>query len=279
MLRERRFETKTAETLSGGRSGPEPADREPGPEELAAVADMATRVREAVARLPAGQRSAVIAFYLAGLSYRETADALGIAVTAAKTRLHKARSVLRRELRSLWEEEIAMSNDELIRVQVADVRPGHDAQGPSPFVALLEEVDGDRRLPIWIGGQEASSLVLSLEAIALPRPLVYQFMHTALQATGARLVEVRIERLVEGTYYAVAVFEGSLGRVEIDARPSDALNVALLADAPVWVRRQAWEAGRHKHEETLARLDELFPCRGREIMRPDTPPEQAKPAP
>ena len=99
-------------------------------------------------------------------------------------------------------------------------------------------------------------------------------MHDALQATGARLVEVHIERLVEGTYHAVAVFEASSGTVEIDA-----LNIALLADVPAWVRRQAWEAGRHKHEETLGRLDELFPCRGPEIMRLDTPPGQATPAP
>ncbi len=171
-----------------------------------------------------------------------------------------------------------MSVDELIQVQVADVRSGHDEQEPSPFVVLLEEVDGDHRLPIWIGGQEAFSLVLSLEGVDLPRPLVYQFMHNALQATGARLVEVRIERLVEGTYYAVAVFEASSGTVEIDARPSDALNIALLADVPVWIRRQAWEAGHHKHEETLGRLDQLFPCRGREIMRLDAPPEQSTPA-
>lgn len=168
MLRQRRFEMWTAETLSGGRSGPELADSEPGPEELAEVADVARRVREAVAALPAGQRSAVITFYLAGLSYRETAASLGVALPAAKSRLHKARSGLRHELRSLWEEAFAMSDDELIAVRVADVRSGHNEQKPSPFIVLLEEVDGDRRLPIWIGEHEAFALVLSLEVIDLP---------------------------------------------------------------------------------------------------------------
>ncbi len=159
-----------------------------------------------------------------------------------------------------------MDGAELIEMRVADVRAGDPGAGKGGFIVVLEEIDGDRRLPIWIGPQEASALVFSLEKIELPRPLVYHFLRGAVEASGGRLTEVRIERLVEKTFYAVAVFDGPRGTIEVDARPSDALNLALLVDAPVRVRREVWEAGREKSEETLARLEEDFPLRGRDVV-------------
>jgi bifunctional DNase/RNase len=69
----------------------------------------------------------------------------------------------------------------------------------------------------------------------MPRPLTYQLAANLLTAAGSRLTEVRITRLVAGVFYAVVVLEAPGGVVEVDARPSDALNLAVLSGAPVRV--------------------------------------------
>lgn len=251
-------------TLSGGRSVPE-ASRDPGPEEMGCAADTAARVRRAIVELPAGQRSAVVGFYLSGLTHHETADALGISVPAVKTRLHKARASLRRRLQSL---EDQMSNgDEAVEMRIADVRRGaHDAK-PAAHLVLLQEVGGDRQLPIWIGPQEAISMAGLLEKLELSRPMAPQFLFNALRAVGARIIEVRIDRLAEKTFYAVAVIESPAGTVEVDARPSDALNAALLAEARVTVRPEVLKAADGDSGKTLADLTVAFPEAAPDIVR------------
>jgi bifunctional DNase/RNase len=65
--------------------------------------------------------------------------------------------------------------------------------------------------------------------------MAYQFMSALLEAAGGRLAEARVTRLDDGTFYAVAVVDGPGGRRELDARPSDALNLALVTGAPILV--------------------------------------------
>lgn len=267
-LRRRSAESLSALESSGGWSAAGGASVEPGPEELAESADVAARVRTEVLRLPVGQRSAVVGFYLSGLTYRETAAALGIGVPAVKTRLHKARAALRDNLRTLWEEQ-TMTTTDVVEMRIADVRRGaHDAE-PAAHLVLLEEVDGDRRLPIWIGPHEGLIMARLVEKLELPRPLGPQFMFNALRAVGARVAEVRIDRLAERTFYAVAVIEGPDGTVEVDARPSDALNAALLADARVTVRSDLLGAAEEDSAPTLATLAEKFPESARDIVAPE----------
>ena len=273
-LRRRSTDSLAVLELTGGWSASGVASLEPGPEELAESADIAARVRTEVMRLPAGQRSAVIGFYLSGFTYRETADALGIGVSAVKARLHKARAALRDNLESLWEEQ-AMATTDAVEMRIADVRRGtHDAQ-PASYLVLLEEIDGDRRLPIWIGPQEGLAMALLLEKLELPRPLGPQFMFNALRAIGARVSEVRIDRLAERTFYAVAVIEGPDGTVEVDARPSDALNAALLADARVTARLELLAAAEEESAPTLAALAEKFPESARDIVGREVAAESA----
>ncbi len=267
----RRWLTRSAreawswEAVYGGRVAADLPDDGPGPEELAEAADVAARVRYAVAELRPARRAAVVAFYLSGLTYRETASELGISVVATKGRLHKARDDLRPQLASFWEEYF-MSAPDLIEVRVADVRRARDGGDRANHIVLLEETDGDRRLPIFIGRQEAWAILFALEDLQLPRPLVYDFMLKSLEAVGARLVEVRVERLVERTYYSVAIYEGKGESREVDARPSDALNLALRTGVSIRIRREAWEAGHGENERILATLDEVFPHRRRDVL-------------
>lgn len=263
-------ESYAAMDLTGGSARPF-ASLEAGPEDLAEVADIAERVRSAVSELPAGQRGAVVGFYLDGLTYQETADALGIGVPAVKTRLHKGRASLRTRLRTLWEDVIMETESDAVEMRIVEVRSGaYDREAATAAsrggnIVLLEEVGGDRQLPIWIGGQEAMSLARLLQNLENPRPMAPQFMFNALRAVGARVVEVRIDRLASNTFYAVAVIEGPSGTAEVDARPSDALNAALLADARVTARPDVLAAAAPEARQTMATLAERYPFTARDI--------------
>jgi bifunctional DNase/RNase len=90
-------------------------------------------------------------------------------------------------------------------------------------------------LLIWIGPFEGTALAMSLQGAELPRPGSFQFTAALLAAAGGALQEVRVTRLVEGTFYAEAVVDGAAGRGGVDARPSDALTLALLTGAPIRV--------------------------------------------
>ena len=222
--------------LTGGRAGPDPVPE--GPAEVAEAAEAARRVRRAVGRLPAGQRAAVVLFYLVGMAHREVAAALGIGVGAVKTRLHKGRAALREELAAWWKEDdmVATTTTGPVTMRVTEVRrqPG-EGERPEKTAILLTEEAGGRRLCIWVGAFEGLQVAFALEGTELPRPMAYQFMTSLLEATGGRLAEARVTRLDDGTFYGVAVVEGPAGTREIDARPSDILNLALLTGAPVRV--------------------------------------------
>jgi uncharacterized protein len=172
-----------------------------------------------------------------GMAHREVAAALGIGVGAVKTRLHKGRAALREELAGWWkEDDMAVTTTGPVTMKVTEVRrqPG-EGERPEKTAILLTEEAGERRLSIWVGGFEALQVAFALEGTELARPMAYQFMTSLLEATGGRLAEVRVTRLDDGTFYGVAVVDGPAGTREIDARPSDLLNLALLTGAPIRV--------------------------------------------
>jgi RNA polymerase sigma factor (sigma-70 family) len=207
------------------------------PGDVAAALDSAAaaaRIRRAIAALPDGQREAVALFYLAGLTHVEAAEHLGVPPTAVKTRLHKARATLRRRLDPLWREQFAMTH--LVTMHVADVR-----RAGARHVVLLAEDGGDRRLPIWVGPPEASAIAGLLEGVELPRPGVHDFAAALLAATGATVREVRVSRLADAIFFADVVLADGTG---VDARPSDAIALALTAGAPIRVAADVLERTR-----------------------------------
>jgi RNA polymerase sigma factor (sigma-70 family) len=218
---------------------------EPGPAEAAEAADLASRVRGAVAALPGGQQSAVHLFYLQGLSHREVADELGISVGAVKSRLHQARAALAPRLAQIIDNPITDNPEgpvmaaaadlrEWIDVSVTEVRRAGGADiSQNNYIMMLKERDGERRLPIWIGPAEATALALALESAEFPRPFTYKLTTSLLEAAGSRLTEVRITRLTNSVFYAAVIVQGPDGPQEVDSRPSDAVNLALAAAAPI----------------------------------------------
>jgi len=213
-----------------------------GPEEQAEKAEGARRVREAVAGLADGQREAVLAFYWRGLTHAEAAVELGVTPGAVKARLHQARSALKPRLASYIEankETRAMTStpkSTWVEMDIVEVRRSDE---PDTLIRshaiVLHERSGERRLPIYVGPAEAIALSCSLETAEMPRPMTYQLAVNLVAATGSRLKDVRISRLAESTFYAVIDLDGPAGGTEVDARPSDALNLAVISAVPVLV--------------------------------------------
>ena len=115
--------------------------------------------------------------------------------------------------------------------------------GRDQHVVLLQEPQGGRRLPIWIGQDTAIEIALRLLGHGpLARPLGSDLSARLVHALGGNLREVRIDRLTEGTYYATVVVDGPQGTAEVDARPSDALALALVVGAPIRADRAVVEA-------------------------------------
>jgi hypothetical protein len=123
-----------------------------------------------------------------------------------------------------------------VEMRVAKVVGLHAAEDELFQCVVLDELSGDRHLPISIGQPEAFNLAARLGGIQWPRPMAYQFAAALVQALGGRVRQVRIDRLVEEEVYGATVeVEGPDGTRSVDARPSDVLNLAVLVDAPIFV--------------------------------------------
>jgi uncharacterized protein len=100
---------------------------------------------------------------------------------------------------------------------------------------VLDEASGDRHLAIEIGQPEAFSLAARLGGITWPRPMTYQFVAALVHALGGRVRQVRIDQVGEEAYVATVEVDGPPGVQAVDARPSDALNLAVLVQAPIFL--------------------------------------------
>lgn len=110
------------------------------------------------------------------------------------------------------------------------------------YAILLKEIDGNRRLPIIIGQFEAQAIALEMEGIKPPRPLTHDLLKSVIDNLGGTVVEIIINELRENTFYAKIVLDVSGLTNEIDARPSDAMALAVRSDAPIYVTESVMQA-------------------------------------
>lgn len=103
-----------------------------------------------------------------------------------------------------------------------------------PILVLRDEV-GERTLPIWIGMFEAHAVALQLENSGSPRPMTHDLLRHTIEALGGTVTEVHITDVRDGTFYALIHLTANGDQVAVDARPSDALALALRTRAPVYV--------------------------------------------
>jgi RNA polymerase sigma factor (sigma-70 family) len=225
---------RTAADLPGGLAAPEDD-----------VVEALDSLRTALAVLPEAERTVVVMHYVEGLSCEEIGARIGRSPGAVRVRLHRARLRLRDRLIHR-KERGGMVEVELEDVVVRVLEPAKGEELPRLAnerlrVVLLKEVGGERRLPIWIGAFEGDALALHLGGESLPRPMTADLMARLLEAADARVERVRIASLREKTFYATIAVAGQ----EVDARPSDALNLAARVGVPIFVDDAVMdEAGR-----------------------------------
>lgn len=129
---------------------------------------------------------------------------------------------------------------------------------PTNYIVVLRSEEGQEVLPIWIGKSEANAISLSLESVTLPRPLTHDLMKNALEAVGAKVISVVVTDLRENTYYAKIHLLYHDAEITIDARPSDAIALALRTESPIFVAPEVLQ--RQRADEDIARwLENLRP--------------------
>ena len=123
----------------------------------------------------------------------------------------------------------------MVQVRVAGVALDASRQ----HVILLKPVDeipgAGKVLPIWIGEQEATSILVAVEGAPTPRPLAHDLMKTLLESMGGAVDRVEVTRIEEGTFYAEVTVTTALGARVVDARPSDAVALASRTGSSIWV--------------------------------------------
>lgn len=243
-LRPRRVHSITFTDLAGGiRFEALPFSSELDPHTVAETRELHTRVLDAVNALSPENRAATMLFYYDGLSLDEISAVLEISIVAVKGRLHKSRARLRQELIETYHEY--QTNDsnsgrtDMIPVTVVDVVPqeleNDDGSHTPIFVVMLYDAQGHRTLPIWVGPTEGNAIALGISGEPNPRPLTYDFIAKLLGAADAQVESVRIDSLQGDVYYAVVLLTHKQKTVEIDARPSDAIALALRTQTPIFV--------------------------------------------
>jgi len=109
-------------------------------------------------------------------------------------------------------------------------------------VVILKDVEHDRYLPIWIGAWEASAIAMRLQGVSAERPLTHDLFVAALDQLGVRLDRVVVSELADETYHARLFLDRDGTEVEIDARPSDALALAVRCEAPIFAAEEVLAA-------------------------------------
>ena len=144
-------------------------------------------------------------------------------------------------------------------IEVTVSRLGLDSSTNS-YVVVLQERDGTRLLPIWIGQPEAESIVMHMHNVKRSRPLTHDLVRSLIVGMGAQLRRVQITRVEKSTYYAELHVQRGTELVQIDARPSDSIAVALRLSAPIYAAESllvdpAEEAGDVEEEGGGEELD------------------------
>lgn len=118
-----------------------------------------------------------------------------------------------------------------------------DEESQVPVLVLKDDAE-EKTLPIWIGAMEAMAISLSLNNVALPRPMTHDLLLSTIHGMGGEVARIEVTDLAEGTYYAELVIAVGGEEKRIDSRPSDAIALALRAEAEI-----------HVHEKVLENVD------------------------
>jgi hypothetical protein len=108
-----------------------------------------------------------------------------------------------------------------------------DLVGKQPIV-LLKTAEGNKFLPIWIGHPEAAAILMKLQGASTPRPMTHDLVTDILGQLEAQVVRITVTELRENTFYAQITVQQNGTEIDVDSRPSDAIALAIRADAPIY---------------------------------------------
>ncbi len=126
----------------------------------------------------------------------------------------------------------------MIEVRIHSLNVDADTNQP---VIILRDAESGKLLPIWIGHNEATAILLELQRVEPPRPLTHDLLFNAIRDMGFVLQRIEITRLEESTFYASLVLRGEEKTIAVDARPSDSIALAVRAHAPIFVAEDVIE--------------------------------------
>lgn len=125
-------------------------------------------------------------------------------------------------------------------------------------IVILKDMGEDKALPIWIGLFEASAIATELEKIGFARPMTHDLINHIIKSLDVNVTMIEINDLRDNTFYAVIHLVKNGENVRVDSRPSDAIALALRADAPIFVDEKVIEKSRNiDFDNKAVKLDEL----------------------
>lgn len=200
-------------------------------------------VLDAVESLSSLYKEIVLLFYFEQLKVPEIAARLAVSVSVVKVRLNRARKQLK--------DRILQQNPELItergglamiKVNIADILkkelPDDKGHSVTHYIIVIKEEKGSRAFPIWIGPAEGGAIAAGLSKFPTKRPLTYNFFAALLQSIGAKIEQVQVVALKDDTYYGTVNIHCGEITTEVDARPSDAIALAIAAGSPIFVAEE-----------------------------------------
>jgi len=131
-----------------------------------------------------------------------------------------------------------------------------DLVGKQPIV-LLKTADGNKFLPIWIGHPEAAAILMKLQSQAPPRPMTHDLLSDMLEQLGAQVIRITVTELRENTFYAQITVTQDGTEIEVDSRPSDAIALAIRAEAPIFAADRVIEESAIEFEGEEVDPDQL----------------------
>lgn len=152
----------------------------------------------------------------------------------------------------------------MIEVRVSGV--AMDDRHKSPVI-ILQEKNGERVLPIWIGGNEAHAIMAQIAGKKFQRPLTHDLMVNIIRDLKAKVLKVMITDLKENTFYAEVLLQRHSELIKIDARPSDSIALAVRTDSPIFIAEKLLEGGSMQGKPKQKSEEEMKEERARDLKK------------
>lgn len=149
----------------------------------------------------------------------------------------------------------------MIPVKIKKISYYHPSRS---YAVILEEINGNRSLPVLVGAYEAQSIAMAMEFVEAPRPLTHDLIVSLIKKIDGKLTAIKITKIEDGVYFSTIDIKSKiLGHRHIDSRPSDALAIALRMHTPILVAEEVmdeaivWEEGSLIIEDEIKQSPEL----------------------